>query len=1130
MPFKLDPVQASALIRARAEEVRKMGTYVGMFEFLVFSSLTGTRVKLLANEYLIDLVGMAGNAGYFGKDSEALERVVVGCRATPTPGELLACTADKWGCNIEMNHYVVGERLTWRKDLSGKPGGAPILADVPLRVIAASAGFSIHETQACGDCGIDAMCYFRSRPRSNLSFEVMRNFLADGMLKVADDPAWQQSFGACDELPQVDLAAAALPAKIAFVSSGLCGEVAVVPSGLCGDVSGPAPELAPVVGAPSPPSVGEEETKVLAELSGKSIAQALRDLGVEESARVTEDYLSFEVFRKTWSRANPRTTRAPSSRSIVKATKMSYRLAIGLDYLRWEKSKKPSGASDAKVARDLKGYATHKWKTTDKKHRQWLANCVKLVQAGATLPNARGFGPKSKDTVQAKSRLRVRGAQGRPLKMPMLNEFVWDWFVDIKASVAARIHPRLVLLKAKSTASALIKDMNKNGLVKKGKFLDVPVLDSHLLFRWKKRYGVSLQKPNRRYKCSRVKLLSRLRAMWVFNVRVRALAVACLGHDLPIMGCDQKPLHFNEEGSKCCKTLHFMGAPEVPLKENHSATRERFSLFTTVYSDRAAALAPGGPHLEVLFRGKEKDLAELEVPSGVNISLGFGPKGSYRLEQCLIFLRRALAPWTVARADANDYRMLYLDAYKAHMADEVKELAWERGYVLCFHWGCTTGICQVNDTDLHQHVEREYQYWESKSFADQQLLDAGNISRTRQQVLDDVVKTWAGVSHEIAAQGHLRVGLSNSLHSHDDRFLIAPALTFWNELDMFGVRAREVAEVNRRVLAGELTWSRSSLDELFLVPDDGDRGVAAFEGMEAEGALAEDEVHWSDSDISEDDGVPAIGATVVVPLADVVEASDPPEAVAAAKAFEDKKYHLEQIMASAKASGSALPVQWYVDRQMKDLLKEHAVGGGGPEKEATDLMKRFLARQRDAEQSRICELQELAKKKALEKKRVKNTAKVVKARATRAAADKRKRTAALALYPGRFTIWDMGQGQKDGGKGAFVTNRIAYLNRLRARSPALPPELDKLWPDLARRYASRYIGNLKKATVGQHMIELVTRITTALGMYLIPDASGVSLAPSGSPESSDQRAFQKWVKDLVRLVPKEFGAESEMTL
>ena len=715
------------------------------------------------------------------------------------------------------------------------------------------------------------------------------------------------------------------------------------------------------------------------------------------------------------------------------------------------------------------------------------------------------------------------------MKMPMLNECVWDWFVDIKASVASRIHPRLVLAKAQATASALIKEMRSNGLIQAGKVLDVPVLDSNWLYRWKLKYGVSLLKPNRRYKCSRVKLLSRLRAMWVFNVRVRALALACLGHDLPIMGCDQKPLHFNEEGSKCCKTLHFKGAPEVPLKENHSATRERFSLFTTVFSDRAAALAPGGPPLEVLFRGKETVLAGLGLPSGSNITLSFGPKGSYRLEHCLKFLRRALAPWTPARAKARDYRMLYLDAYKAHMAAEVKELAWERGYVLCFHWGCTTGICQVNDTDLHQHVEREYQFWESKSFTDQQLLDAGNITRSRQQVLDDVVKTWAGVKHEDAAQGHFRVGLSNALSSFDDHFIIAPALTFWNALDMFGVRAREVAEVNRRVLAGELTWSRESLDELFLVPDDGDRGVAEEEGMEAEGALGEGEGHWSDSDgaLSEDGGAPAIGAVVAVPLADVVEASDSPEDVSAAKAFEARKGHLEQLMVAAKTARS-LPVQWHVDRQMKDLLKEHAVSGA--DKEPTELMKRFLARQREHEQLRLGELQLEAKKQAILKKRGKAAAKAVKGRAMRSAADKAKRKAALALFPERISIWDMGQGKKDGGVKLYADNRILFLNRLRARSPDLPPALDKLWPNIVRRYASRYLGMLHKMNVGKHLLQVVTRITQDLGVHLLPEAEGVALAPSGSLESSDARAFEIWFRQVLVVLPNEFGKESEMTL
>ena len=115
-------------------------------------------------------------------------------------------------------------------------------------------------------------------------------------------------------------------------------------------------------------------------------------------------------------------------------------------------------------------------------------------------------------------------------------------------------------------------------------------------------------------------------------------------------------------------------------------------------------------------------------------STAFGPKGSYRTAHVVAFLERWLLPWTPDREASADYRLLYLDAFSAHLTDDVVECAWQRGYYVVFHGGCTTGVSQVNDTDLHAALEREYIDVEAISFYHQQKVDPGNIGRSRQQV------------------------------------------------------------------------------------------------------------------------------------------------------------------------------------------------------------------------------------------------------------------------------------------------------------------------------------------------------------------------------------------------------------
>ena len=247
---------------------------------------------------------------------------------------------------------------------------------------------------------------------------------------------------------------------------------------------------------------------------------------------------------------------------------------------------------------------------------QGTPNCQTQHNVGDTIKlHHQGIVQTSSTQTKDESLLRRRGA-GRPYKAPKFRDALFQWFVDIRAAVAARISPRLVTMKAMAMCEQALAEMRRTGA-----YSQLPSITSKWLYGWKQQFGISFRKPNAKFKCSRAVLERRLRAMWLTNIRVRALATLVFGHDLPMLGFDQKGLHMNETGSKDVRTLCLRGAPVVPLKENHAATRDRFSLMTTVTSCADQAVAAGGPALEVLFRGKTNRIIRgLVVPAGSSMS------------------------------------------------------------------------------------------------------------------------------------------------------------------------------------------------------------------------------------------------------------------------------------------------------------------------------------------------------------------------------------------------------------------------------------------------------------------------------------------------------------------------------
>ena len=75
-------------------------------------------------------------------------------------------------------------------------------------------------------------------------------------------------------------------------------------------------------------------------------------------------------------------------------------------------------------------------------------------------------------------------------------------------------------------------------------------------------------------------------------------------------------------------------------------------------------------------------------------SSGVGPRGSYRLEHVLAYMRRHLQVMLPGR----QWRIIMCNVCSAHLGQEVIRCANERGYVAVFRGGGCTGVLQCNDT------------------------------------------------------------------------------------------------------------------------------------------------------------------------------------------------------------------------------------------------------------------------------------------------------------------------------------------------------------------------------------------------------------------------------------------------
>jgi hypothetical protein len=92
-----------------------------------------------------------------------------------------------------------------------------------------------------------------------------------------------------------------------------------------------------------------------------------------------------------------------------------------------------------------------------KRDRVWLASCRQAVTDHSGLSPAKLRHGRSSAVQKLPNRclLRSRGRQGK-YKCPLLRELLYDWFVDVRASVATRISPKFMLQKARHFADMIV--------------------------------------------------------------------------------------------------------------------------------------------------------------------------------------------------------------------------------------------------------------------------------------------------------------------------------------------------------------------------------------------------------------------------------------------------------------------------------------------------------------------------------------------------------------------------------------------------------------------------------------------------------------------------------------------------
>ena len=712
----------------------------------------------------------------------------------------------------------------------------------------------------------------------------------------------------------------------------------------------------------------------------------------------------------------------------------------------------------------------------------------------------------------------LRGRRGAHHQAMVLREALYEWFIDIKASCLTTISPHFMLRQARHMATICLQEMAKNG-----KFVKMPIIDARWLRRWLDHYRIVLRQPNRRYKVSREVGDARCVAEWTNVFKVRRLAWHFLDNDLSkkMMQVDEKPVHMNESGSKAVKTLEFEGAPSVALRTNHSASRERVTIMTSAFSCWKLAAASNKPPIAACIKAKSKARAsKVVLPKHTNMSLDWTPSASYDRVHFLAYLRCWLVRWTIARALAGDYRILFLDVAACHMGPEIEAFCWECGYVLLYHYGGTTSVMQVPDTHIHQPFSRLFLELEQRRFTERQEMEPGNVNRSLQEVLDDVVTVWRAMDHQRGVDGHWETGVACALDSTEDGWITGEALEVWKRQGMLVVRQQAIDDVDARVEAKELT---SFLDVHKVIKHPPEKGEYRY-GEEFEGEFPEKGQHWASAGDAavlkkEREDLAALSSCIdASPVADVLIEKEASRVHAKIKEL----VSLKSQVASAGIPGAAFIIR----RRLDDLERTKKC----LETDAGKKIQAILRSKLRVDMMAHHNVRDAARKAYAKAKISRNRARFRTAMTRKRLflwnKDKKARVEEMMKCGSTYTLKELGEGPKN-DKSNYATTRAKCLHQVWLRAPKLPMPVENNWLAYKEAFAKECHKDWKVLTATRFMQKINFLIASLGKHYHGHEDVKAKLTPQSKAwlkehcKSTDNpRAFEDFAAGLIVWMPK----------
>ena len=1042
---------AAGILR-RATEMRAAGSYIGLWEILCWCGMRQSPCKLLLAEGLVDVVA-----------AFAPDVIVHPCLRGPCANVLVGCRGDE---------HDDGPHPVWIP--SGMAGLSHLIAGLAMGSAMACTGCSVRDhclrhgfapvmTVANGDCGIDAMLVIAGAPRKAPDRQRLRNELHDFMTAKATDMTWQTAFLSLQEHdPPVREAIAS--ASHELVEGAAAADAA-------GDVTGDADAQEPPL-PPPPAHPGDDATARLraavawasggARLPMECVYRIASLLTAEQASALVERHGQHEE-------EGPRTPRPKKSLSralcgIKSGTRtLKSKLQDASCVLAW------IGAQGLHLSDKLprctwkrfwQDHGAKLTKAEETRGRVYIRRCIRLAESQTAELRASTYEPAGRRNVRFRERRRLHGTQGRPSKASLVREQLFQWFCSIRRSVKTRLPARAVLQQAKVLTENYVYQC-----VVAGKRAEAPALTPSWLRDWCMCYRVSLRKPNRRCEVPKAILQERLRIMWCNVMRVRELARRILGYDLAVDNVDQSPFHMNEAGSKDVGSLCLRGCGAVPLNEVHSATRARWTVNTMVRSD----VTPAGPlpPLEIMFKAEgsrlQSDLQQ-HIPRWAPwLSVVTSPSGSYQEPDLLDYLERV---YPLPLQPRQRWRILLLDAYAPHQTERVRRCAWQRRVIIVIHGGGTTSVGQVNDTDLHKPMKKEYIELEMDDALRQAALGKACPMVRREDAMAWMSIVWFQTHmHLQAADGFKKVGITNALDGSEDDLVCREARSYWNALSMPEMRASAVADVDCEVDAGRLSWTYRHVYRL--IAEHPARGHVDFhpddEGSDEDPTDTLDPTAWTDSD---DDAAPTDEAAEGVRRSGSRHASAVAEEESAPQGLCNEMYDrtarldtlrtvlLQVEQAGVEAVANTVRRAIHAEQKaMKDVARScvpvrRAFAEAEEEAERRALQERAVVERRVAESAR-------AKRTLKELLREQEALQVRKAELARASSVEESLRALK-----RWTAADFGQGHPGGGTRAHAANRREVLERLRRRAPALPPDLANDWGFFLRTWDTRRVSML----------------------------------------------------------------------